>query len=154
LNDKDDMKRLDPNAESDLRLTEEGMTIVEPPRRMTTGGGRGRLSLLVLGAGLILIGLNLRIGVASVGPVLGDVLGDTGLRAAVGPLPTPSPVFAFGAVALRPPALTRRVGMHRVLGILMVVLAAGIGLRLQPSLLALVSGTVLVGAAIAVGNVL
>src|SRR5690625_6814199 len=71
-NDEDDMKRLDPNAESDLRLTEEGMTIVEPPRRMTTGGGRGRLSLLILGAGLILIGLNLRIGVASVGPVLGD----------------------------------------------------------------------------------
>src|SRR5690625_4425010 len=153
-NDEDDMKRLDPNAESDLRLTEEGMTIVEPPRRMTTGGGRGRLSLLILGAGLILIGLNLRIGVASVGPVLGDILGDTGLSAAVGSLLTTIPVFAFGAFAFLTPALTRRFGMHRVLGILMIVLAAGIGLRLQPSLLALFAGTVLVGAAIAVGNVL
>ena len=153
-NDEDDMKRLDPNAESDLRLTEEGMTIVEPPRRMTTGGGRGRLSLLILGAGLILIGLNLRIGVASVGPVLGDLLGDTGLSAAVGGLLTTISVFAFGAFAFLTPALTRRFGMHRVLGILMIVLAAGIGLRLQPSLLALFAGTVLVGAAIAVGNVL
>src|SRR5699024_4845885 len=50
-NDEDNMKRLDPNAESDLRITEEGMTIVESPRRMPTGGGRGRLSLLILGAG-------------------------------------------------------------------------------------------------------
>src|SRR5699024_8259315 len=135
-NDEVDMKSLDPNAESNLRLTEEGMTIVEPPRRMTTGGGRSRLSLLILGAGLTRVGLTLRLGVAAVGPVLGDILGDTGLSAAGGSLLTPIPVVAFGAFAFLTPALTRRFGMHRVLGILMIVLAAGIGLRLQPSLLA------------------
>src|SRR5699024_12457829 len=79
---------------------------------------------------------------------------DTGPSAAAGSLLTTIPVFAFGAFAFLPPALTRRFGMHRVLGFLMIVLAAGIGLRLQPSLLALFFGTVLVGAAIAVGNVL
>src|SRR5699024_11142467 len=83
-------------------------------------------------------------GVPSVGPVLGDLLGDTGLSAAVGGLLTTISVFAFGAFAFLTPALTRRFGMHRVLGILMIVLAAGIGLRLQPSLLALFAGTVLV----------
>src|SRR5699024_178988 len=108
-NDEDDMKRLDPNAESDLRLTEEGMTIVEPPRRMTTGGGRGRLSLLIMGAGLILIGLSLRIGGASVGPVPGDTRRDTRLRAAVGTLLTTIPVFAFGAFSFLTPRADTQV---------------------------------------------
>ena len=40
---------------------------------------RGRRGLLLLGAGLILIGLNLRIGVASTGPVLGDIRASLGL---------------------------------------------------------------------------
>ncbi len=153
-NEKDAMKRLDPNTDPEPSRTEEGSVLVAPPRRTAPGGDRSRLGLLVLGAGLILIGLNLRIGVASVGPVLGDILDDLRLSATVGSLLTTIPVFAFGAFAFLTPGLTRRFGMHRVLGILMIVLAAGIALRLQPSLLALFSGTVLVGAAIAVGNVL
>ncbi|GAA1945414.1 MFS transporter [Brevibacterium antiquum] len=110
--------------------------------------------MLLLGAGLILIGLNLRIGVASVGPVLGDILDDLQLSATTASLLTTIPVFAFGAFAFLTPGLTRRFGMHRVLGIIMIVLAAGIALRLQPSLVALLGGTILVGAAIAIGNVL
>ena len=147
------MKRSDPNANEELSLTEHGTTLTDSPQRRMTSG-RGRISLLVLGAGLILIGLNLRIGVASVGPVLGDILGDLHLSATVGSLLTTIPVFAFGAFAFLTPGLTRRFGVHRVLGLVMIILAAGIALRLQPSLLALFSGTVLVGAAIAVGNVL
>lgn len=49
------------------------------------------------------------------------------------------------------PALTRRFGMHRLLGAMMLALAAGIALRVQPSFVALILGTVIVGAAI--GNV-
>lgn len=148
------MKRRDPNDDQELNLTEGSITLVEPPRRGQGPRSRGGIGLLILGAGLILIGLNLRIGVASVGPVLGDLLGDLGLNATLGGLLTTIPVFAFGAFAFLTPGLTRRFGMHRVLGIIMIILAAGIALRLQPSLLALFSGTVLVGAAIAVGNVL
>lgn len=115
---------------------------------------RGTGGLLLLAAGLILIGLNLRIGVASIGPVLGDIRDSLGLSATAASLLTTIPVFAFGAFAFLAPALTRRLGMHRLLGLTMIVLAAGILLRLHPSLVALFVGTVLVGAAIAVGNVL
>ncbi|WP_217131577.1 CynX/NimT family MFS transporter [Leucobacter chinensis] len=110
-------------------------------------------SLLLLGTGLILIGLNLRIGVASIGPVLADIQASLGLSATLVSLLMTIPVFAFGAFAFFTPVLTRRLGMHRLLGLTLLVLAAGILLRLQPSLLGLFAGTVLVGAAIAVGNV-
>ncbi|WP_241898180.1 MULTISPECIES: MFS transporter [unclassified Leucobacter] len=115
---------------------------------------RSRGGMLLLAAGLILIGLNLRIGVASIGPVLGEIRDALGLSTTAAGLLTTIPVFAFGAFAFLTPGLTRRLGMHRLLGITMIVLAAGILLRLHPSLVGLFVGTVLVGAAIAVGNVL
>lgn len=148
------MKRRDPNFTVELTLETDGSATVDPPRRERAADGHRRRSLLLLGAGLILIGLNLRIGVASVGPVLGDILDDLQLSATTASLLTTIPVFAFGAFAFLTPGLTRRFGMHRVLGIIMIVLAAGIALRLQPSLVALLGGTILVGAAIAIGNVL
>ena len=53
------------------------------------------------GIGLILIGLNLRIGVASIGPVLGDIQASLGLSATIASLLTTIPVFAF--VPVSPP---------------------------------------------------
>lgn len=114
---------------------------------------RGKWGMVLLGIGLILIGLNLRIGVASIGPVLGDIQASLGLSATIASLLTTIPVFAFGVFAFFTPVLMRRLGMHRLLGLIMLVLAAGILLRLHPSLIALFVGTVLVGAAIAIGNV-
>lgn len=109
---------------------------------------------LLLAAGLLLIGLNLRIGVASVGPVLSEIRADTGLSETAAGLLTTIPVVAFGAFAFLTPRLIHRFGMHKLLGLTMLVLAAGIALRLQPSFTALFTGTIIVGAAIAVGNVL
>ena len=43
--------------------------------------------------------------------------------------------------------------MHQLLGLAMAALAVGIGLRRQPSLASLFAGTVIVGAAIAIANV-
>lgn len=117
------------------------------------GASRGRGALLLLGIGLILLGLNLRIGVAAIGPVIGDIRASLGLSATTVSLLTTIPVVVFGAFAFLTPGLTRRLGMHRLLGVVLLVLAAGILLRLQPSMPALFAGTVLVGAAIAVGNV-
>jgi CP family cyanate transporter-like MFS transporter len=107
----------------------------------------------VLTAGLLLIALNLRIGVASVGPVLTSIRGDLHLSATVASLLTTLPVVAFGGFAFLAPWLTRRLGMHRLLGLAMAALAVGIGLRRQPSLASLFAGTVIVGAAIAIANV-
>lgn len=129
----------------------------EPPHGSEVGEPaeppRGRWGLVVLGVGLLLIALNLRFGVASIGPVLTGIRSSLGLSATTASLLTTIPVFTFGAFAFVTPGLTRRIGMHRLLGVAMVVLAAGIVLRLHPSLAALFTGTVLVGAAIAVGNV-
>lgn len=106
-----------------------------------------------IGAGLLLIAFNLRIGVASVGPVLASIEDDLRVSASTASLLTTIPVFAFGAFAFLTPMLTRRIGLHRLLGITMAAVAIGIGVRLIDSPIALFGGTVLVGAAIAVANV-
>ena len=120
-------------------------SVETPPRRIQT---------ILLAAGLLLIGLNLRIGVASVGPVLSEIRIDTGLSETAAGLLTTIPVVAFGAFAFLTPRLIHRFGMHKLLGLTMLVLAAGIALRLQPSFTGLFAGTIIVGAAIAIGNVL
>lgn len=106
----------------------------------------------LLVAGLLLIGLNLRPAVASVGPVLSDIQRDTGLGSAGAGVLTALPVLCFGAFAFVVPSFARRIGLHRLLGVAMAVLAVGALLRMQHSTLALFAGTVLAGAAIAVGN--
>ncbi|WP_084502681.1 CynX/NimT family MFS transporter [Microbacterium indicum] len=120
-----------------------------PPR----GDPRSAASLGLLAVGLLLVGLNLRIGVASVGPVLVDIRASLGLSAAGASLLTAIPVVAFGAFAFLTPSLTRRFGLHRLLGLALLVLVAGILLRSLPGVGMLFVGTVLIGAAIGIGNV-
>ncbi|WP_449407725.1 CynX/NimT family MFS transporter [Microbacterium maritypicum] len=108
---------------------------------------------LYVGVALLLIALNLRMGVVSVGPVLVEIEHDLAMPPAVAGLLTTIPVFAFGAFAFLTPALTRAIGLHRLLAATMIVVAVGIGIRLLPSAAALFGGTVLVGAGIAVANV-
>ncbi|MFF1920087.1 CynX/NimT family MFS transporter [Streptomyces sp. NPDC058221] len=123
------------------------------PRTRPRRSARGRLGITVLAVGLLTAAFNLRIGVASVGPVLADIQADLGLPEVVVSLLTTIPVVAFGTFAFVTPALSRRLGLHRLLGATMIALAAGIALRLQPSLGSLFIGTVIIGASIAVANV-
>ena len=113
----------------------------------------GVLAGIYVGVGLLMIALNLRMGVASVGPVPPAIERDLGIPAAAAGLLTTIPVFAFGAFAFLTPTLTRWIGLHRLLALTMVVVAIGIGIRLLPSPVALFGGTVLIGAGIAVANV-
>ncbi|MHC9046047.1 CynX/NimT family MFS transporter [Microbacterium saperdae] len=134
-------------------------TMQEPfdtaPIPLTTPSVRRRTALTAISvaAGLLMIALNLRMGVASVGPVIPAIERELGIPSAVAGLLTTIPVFAFGAFAFLTPALTRWIGLHRLLALTMVVVAVGIGIRLLPSPVALFGGTVLVGAGIAVANV-
>lgn len=115
---------------------------------------RDSKTLMVLaGVGLLLIGLNLRISIASVGPVLSEIRDDLHLNATVVSLLTSIPVITFGALAFLTPALSRRFGLYRLLAIVMTVLVIGTAVRLHASLGALFLGTLLIGASIAVGNV-
>ncbi|MEU5719065.1 MFS transporter [Streptomyces sp. NPDC020403] len=127
----------------------------EPTPRTQLGRGvRGRLGTAVTAVGLLAAAFNLRTGVASVGPVLSDIKADLGLSEVVVSLLTTIPVVAFGAFAFVTPALSRRLGLHRLLGATMLALAAGIALRLWPGLAGLFTGTVVIGASIAIANVI
>jgi CP family cyanate transporter-like MFS transporter len=89
-----------------------------------------------------------------VGPLLKDIQADTGLAPSLLGLLITMPVIAFGAISPLAAPLARRFGLERVLLGAMVLLALGIGLRSLPGTLALFAGAALLGAAIAVGNVL
>jgi MFS transporter, CP family, cyanate transporter len=105
-------------------------------------------------AAFVLVALNLRIAIAALPPVLGDIQHGTGLPSSVTGLLTTIPVVCFGAFAFGTPRLTRHFGGNRLLWLTMLLLTGGIVLRLQPSVAALFAGTLVVGAAIAIGNVL
>ena len=103
---------------------------------------------------LLVSALNLRMAVAALSPVLDTVQRDTGLSSAMAGLLSTVPVICFGVFALATPKLIRRFGMERLLVLVMVVITAGIALRVLPPLAALFAGTAVLGAGIAVGNVL
>lgn len=103
---------------------------------------------------LVVVALNLRLAIAAVPPVLGQIRHATGLSSAGGGLLTALPIFCFGLVAIAAPRLIRRFSMAPLLGLTMVAVAAGSALRLAPSLAALFAGTAVIGSGIAVGNVL
>jgi MFS transporter, CP family, cyanate transporter len=102
----------------------------------------------------LLVALNLRIAIAAVSPLLGDIQRDSGLTSSVAGLLTTIPIVCFGVFAFGTPRLTRRFGGNRLLLLAMLLLAGGIALYLQPSVPALFAATLVAGAAIAVGNVL
>ncbi|MCZ2264787.1 MULTISPECIES: CynX/NimT family MFS transporter [unclassified Isoptericola] len=111
-----------------------------------------------LGAGavvaIVLAALNLRPGVVAVSPLLGEILAEEGLSATAGGVLTTLPVLCFGLLAPVAPGLARRVGLERALFGSLVVLCLGFALRLVPGIAPLLVGTLAVGSAIGLGNVL
>lgn len=113
-----------------------------------------RLPLAFLAITVVLVGLTLRAPLLAVSPLLETISDDTGISAATAGLLTTIPVICFGVVSLASPFLARRFGMERTLTGVLVVLLAGILIRVAPSLVLLFGGTIVLGAAIAIGNVL
>jgi MFS transporter, CP family, cyanate transporter len=109
---------------------------------------------VALTVGVVLIAINLRPAVASVGPVLKDLRGDTGLSAVGASLLTAIPILCFGALAPVAPRLARKIGLRPALGVLLGVLLVGLLLRLVPGLPLLFAGTMIAAAGIASANVL
>lgn len=111
-----------------------------------------RTGLLV--TGIVIAAANLRAALTSVGPLIGEIRADTGISGGAAGLLTTLPLICFAALSLLAPALARRFGTRRVLTSSLLLLAAGIALRSVPPVAALFAGTVVLGLAIAVGNVL
>jgi MFS transporter, CP family, cyanate transporter len=101
----------------------------------------------------VLAGLNLRIAVASVPPVVDEISDDLDLSSAAAGLLTSAPILCFGLLAPVAPLLARRLGAERVLLLALIPLTAGVLLRAESSVFALFAGTLVAGAAIAVANV-
>ena len=115
---------------------------------------RSRTAALLLLAAIVAVALNQRPGVVAVAPVLGELRADTGLSSALAGLLTTLPVLCFGAFAPVAPRLARRIGLETAVGLSLILLAVGIALRLLSPVALLYAGSVLVGAAIALANVL
>jgi CP family cyanate transporter-like MFS transporter len=118
------------------------------------GTARSRTASALLIAAIVAVALNQRPAVVAVAPVLGDLRADTGLTAALAGLLTAVPVLCFGAFAPVAPRLARRVGLETAVALSLVLLAAGIALRLLSPLALLYAGSLLAGSAIALANVL
>ncbi|SOB82793.1 CynX/NimT family MFS transporter [Streptomyces sp. 1331.2] len=108
---------------------------------------------LLLLTGIVLVALNMRACLAAVSPMVGDIQRTFGLSATASGLITTVPVLFQGVGAPLTPRLTRRFGAERVVLGAVLVLGAGVLLRVLPSAAALYAGCVVIGVAIAVLNV-
>lgn len=120
-----------------------------PPAGRAVTGDR-----LLLGAALLLVSLNLRPAVTSLGPVLPEVMRSTGLTTAAASLLTTLPALCFGLFAPLAPRLAARFGIERTVLAAMLALAAGTLLRWAEAPPALFAAAIVSGAAIGVVNVL
>ena len=111
-----------------------------------------RSGLLIVG--ILLIASNLRAPVTSVAPVLDLIRHDFAFSATAAGLLTTLPLLAFAALSPLAGPLARHGGLERTLLLSLLVLIAGLLLRSAGAEGSLFAGTLLIGAAIAIGNVL
>jgi CP family cyanate transporter-like MFS transporter len=109
---------------------------------------------LLLAVGIVLTGVNLRVAVASVPPLVDELQRELGLSATAAGVLTAAPVLCFGLLAPAAPVLARRLGGERALLLALLPILVGVAGRAAGSAFALFAGTVLAGAGIAVANVL
>lgn len=103
---------------------------------------------------LVFIAIVLRPAVAAVGPLLHEISASLPLSAAETSILASAPVFCFGLGAFLGPALVRKFGLHHaMLGVLILLAISTVG-RLFGGSIPLLIGTLGVGLAIAVANVL
>lgn len=109
---------------------------------------------VLLIAGIVLIAINLRPALASVGPLIGTIRVSTGLSNTMLGLLTTLPLLAFGVLSTLTPLFSRRLGIEGTLALAMGLLTGGLLLRVISVNWALFGGTLLLGIGIAFGNVL
>jgi CP family cyanate transporter-like MFS transporter len=130
---------------------------VQPLKRESPDGVRARISPagLLLAASVLVAAANLRPSITAVGPVLHLVAQDTGLGAPALGLLGAIPILTFAVTSPLVHGVSRRFGIEHTVFASLLVLAGGTILRSVPGAVAdLWIGTVLLGAAIAMINVL
>ncbi len=109
---------------------------------------------ILLIAVILCIAINLRPALAGVAPLIEDIRTGTGLSNSLLVLLTTLPLLALGVVSTLTPLFTKRFGIGGTLFGAMILLTIGIGIRSIDWVPALYIGTLLLGIAIAFGNVL
>lgn len=120
-----------------------------PGRERERGYATGLLALLVF-----LVALNLRPAVTALGPLLPEIGARTGLDKGAQGLLGSLPVLAFAVVSPLVHRVSHRFGPERVVLAALLLLACGTLVRSWAGTAGLWVGTVVIGTAIAVGNVL
>lgn len=118
----------------------------------------GRSATLVgtpfLLVGVALAAANLRPAITSMGSLLGDVRTDLGASELWASVLTTVPTVCFGVAAAAAPLLGRRLGLPRAVAAALVVLTAGLVLRVLDGPWVVLGGTFVASSGIAIGNVL
>ncbi len=117
------------------------------PARLVSGG-------LWSAIAVVLVALNLRPVIVAVAPVFDDIIRDLEMSSVLAGLLVTVPVLCFGVMGPLAPLLAERIGFERSLALVLVAIIGGSALRIVPTVPALFAGTVLIGAGIAVGNIL
>jgi len=132
-----------------MTVTRAQQPVVAPVVRIRTKLAHPALLL----TGILLVALNMRACLAAISPMVGEIQRTFGLSSTASGLITTVPVLFQGLGAPLTPRLTRRFGAERVVLGAVLVLGAGVLLRVLPSVAALYAGCVVIGVAIAVLNV-
>lgn len=118
-----------------------------PGRRAVSGGAWAAIAV-------VLVALNLRPVIVAVAPLFDTISAELELTSFLAGLLVTLPVLCFGVLGPLAPLLAARFGFERSLALVLLAIIAGSALRLVPTIPALFGGTLLLGAGIAVGNIL
>lgn len=113
-----------------------------------------KLTGALLAIGVILVAANMRASLTAIGPLIGTIQADTGLSGVLVGLLTTLPLIAFAVLSPIAPSIANRFGAENTLFASLLILIVGTVLRSLPSTFTLFTGTVLIGLAIAICNVL
>jgi CP family cyanate transporter-like MFS transporter len=116
--------------------------------------GPGRNARRWIRIRIVLVAVNLRVAIVCVGPVLPAIISDLDLGRAAGGLVLGLPLLAFAVVSPFAPLFAERVGIDRCVFVTLLALAAGTVIRSLTFPHAIWVGTLLIGASVAVLNVL
>lgn len=116
--------------------------------------GLNKASRILLLVGILCVAINLRPALSSIGPLVGMIRQDLGLTETLLGLLTTLPLIAFGIISTMTPLFTKRFGIGNTLLAALILLSMGIVVRSIGGIINLYLGTILLGIAIAFGNVL
>lgn len=115
---------------------------------------RSAFSSILLILGILFIAINLRGPITGIGPILDQVIDQFDLSASQAGMLTTLPLLAFAIASPIATTLAKRQGLEISLFIALILIGIGLGSRLFNSIIVLYIGTAVIGAGIAIGNVL